>query len=702
MENRWRDEDAARFTDKFAPDWGEDLALRVYSSRLLGAEEDLVLHGGGNSSVKGTLTNRLGETISARYVKASGFGMATIEPEGFPGLDLAYLQKLRFLTALPDEAMMEEYRTHLLSAGAPRPSLETLVHAFLPHKFIDHTHADAILTLTNHAHGDTLVKEALGEEVIVLAYVRPGFDLAKAAVTAYEAYPGARGMVWVKHGIVTWGETARESYDAMIEFVSRAEAFFARRARRSVSVHMPTAVDVTHERLTKVAPILRGLLAERSEDPDRPFRRVILQPLVTREMLDFLASERARELALTPPLTTDHLIRTKAFPLWIDRPAYDDEAKLRDQLGTAIQAYSAQYAAYVARNSARIPKGLVRLDPLPRVVLLPGLGALCAGKDAKEAGIARDITAHTLAVKAKVAALGSYEGLPEDALFEMEYHTFQHAKLGSSAELPLARQVAIITGAAGAIGSGIAEGLLEQGCHVAVTDLPGQALDSLVEELRARFPHQVMGAGLDVTDPASVAAAFQAVIRTWGGVDLVIANAGMALVSSLAELNLDAFRKLERVNTEGTLTVISEAGRHFKQQGTGGDIILISTKNVFSPGGQFGAYSATKAAAHQLARIASLELAELGVRVNMVAPDAVFSHGGRRSGLWAEVGPDRMRARGLNEKGLEEYYRQRNLLKATVTARHVAKAVLFFATRQTPTTGATIPVDGGLPDATPR
>jgi NAD(P)-dependent dehydrogenase (short-subunit alcohol dehydrogenase family) len=220
--------------------------------------------------------------------------------------------------------------------------------------------------------------------------------------------------------------------------------------------------------------------------------------------------------------------------------------------------------------------------------------------------------------------------------------------------------------------------------------------------LKATFGDCVLGVPLDVTDPDSVARAFAAVIQTWGGVDLIVANAGIAMVSALTEMNLDSFRKLERVNIEGTLLVIAEAARHFRLQGTGGDIVLVSTKNVFAPGAKFGAYSATKAAAHQLARIASLELADIGVRVNMVSPDAVFSHGGRKSGLWAEVGPDRMRARGLDEKGLEEYYRQRNLLKVKVTAKHVAKAVLFFATRQTPTTGATLPVDGGLPDATPR
>jgi len=702
MENRWNDGEASQFIDKYAAQWGEELALRAYASRLLGAEDALVLHGGGNTSVKGTHTNLLGEKVPAIYVKASGHNMAAIEPAGFPGLDLEYLRKLRALDSLSDDAMMGEFRTHLLAADAPLPSVETLVHAFLPQPYIDHTHADAILTLTNQPNGEALVREALGDWVGVLPYFCPGFKLAKAVAAAFEAHPQTRGMVWLKHGITTWGGTARESYQAMIELVSLAEAFIARRAAKVLSVTTSTPLEAAQERAAKVAPILRGLLAEKSDDPNRPLRRLILQPLITRQALDFVDSDRGRELALTPPLTSDHLIRTKAFPLWVDSPAYDDPARLREQLSKAVEDYSAHYRAYVERHSAQTSGGLRRLDSLPHVVLLPGLGALCAGKDARAARIAREITAHTLAVKASVAAMGSYEGLREDELFNMEYQPFQHAKLGPAADPPLARQVAIITGAAGAIGSAIAEELLASGCHVALTDLPGAALESLTTDLEARYPGQVVAAPMDVTSPASVASAFDAAIRTWGGVDLVIVNAGIALVSSLAEMKLEAFQKLERVNLEGTLTVLSEAARHFRLQGTGGDIVLVSTKNVFSPGPKFGAYSATKAGAHQLARIASLELAELDVRVNMVAPDAIFSHGSRKSGLWAEVGPDRMRARGLDEKGLEEYYRQRNLLKAAVTAGHVAKAVLFFAIRQTPTTGATIPVDGGLPDATPR
>jgi rhamnose utilization protein RhaD (predicted bifunctional aldolase and dehydrogenase)/NAD(P)-dependent dehydrogenase (short-subunit alcohol dehydrogenase family) len=702
MKSRWSDEDASRFVAQYAPRWGEDLALRTYSSRLLGAEESLVLHGGGNTSVKSFATNVLGERVRALYVKASGYNLVNIEPEGHSAVDLEFLKRLRVLKDLSDTAMADEFRAHLFNPHAATPSIETLAHAFLPHKFIDHTHADAMLALTNQGDAAKRVQEALGEDVIVLDYVKPGFKLAKAAAAAYESQPGSKAMVWMRHGLITWGASARESYEATIELVTRTEQYVAQRHTRPLVVQVATPFALAEKRLVTVAPLVRGLLAEPSGDADRPYRRVILQSLTDRKTLGFVDSDRGKQLALSPPLTSDHLIRTKALPLWLDSPAYEDPARLRQQLAAALEDYTAAYKAYIERNSAHLPEGLAAFDPLPRVLLLPGLGAICSGKNVQAAKIARDITAHTLAAKAQIAAMGTYEGLSESHLFEMEYHTLQHAKLGKGDDLPLAREVAVITGAAGAIGSAIAQGLLENGCHVAVTDLPGQALENLVTELKGTFADRVLSVPIDVTEAASVAQGFETIIMTWGGLDLVIVNAGIALVSSLAEMKLEAFQKVERVNTEGTLLTLAEAGRHFKYQGTGGDVVMISTKNVFAPGAKFGAYSATKAAAHQLARIASLEMAEIGVRVNMVSPDAVFSHGARRSGLWTEVGPDRMRARGLDEKGLEEYYRSRNLLKARVTAEHVARAVLFFATRQTPTTGATIPVDGGLPDSTPR
>jgi NAD(P)-dependent dehydrogenase (short-subunit alcohol dehydrogenase family) len=384
---------------------------------------------------------------------------------------------------------------------------------------------------------------------------------------------------------------------------------------------------------TQIIPIVRGLLAKPTGDPDVPWEPVVLKSLTNKDALDFVRDEaNARSAHYPKPLA-----KGRKPPQFVT-VSYGDAGPddLRKQIGEKIAQYAAQYGGK------------------PDIVCLRDLGILYVDP--------------------------GREGT----------------------DLPLQNRVALVTGAAGAIGYGICRGLLEKGCHVAATDLAGEKLDRFVADLGPLAPDRVIGVPLDVTSKESVAAGFEAVIRTWGGIDIVVVNAGIAMVSQLKETDLEAFRRLERVNVEGTLLTLSATAHHLLQQGTGGDIVIISTKNVPSPGAGFGAYSATKAACHQLGRIASLELAPHGVRVNMVAPDGVFSEGQFKSGLWEEVGPDRMRARGLDEHGLQEYYRNRNLLKARVTGRHVGNAVLFFVTRQTPTTGATIPVDGGLPDATPR
>ena len=702
MKNRYCQAEASRVVARYGAAVGEDLALRTYTSRLLGAEPKLVLHGGGNTSVKTTWTDLLGRTVAALYVKASGHDMATIEPAGHVGLELAYLKSLHQRETLCDEVMVNAFRTHLFDAGAPTPSIETLMHAFIDAKFIDHTHADAILALTNQVDGARLVRAALGAEVLILDYVRAGFELAKAVWVALAARPKARAIVLMQHGVVSWGQTAKEAYDTMIGLVTQAESYLDAAATRPLQPLVHTPLDLAHRRLRSVAPLVRGVVSPATADPDRPWRRMICQPLVTRQVLDLVDLDRGQQVAMTAAITGDHLIRTKALPMWVEDPDYDDLQKLHQQLKRAVADYSRRYDDYVRAHRQRLAPQLKRFDPLPRVVLLPGLGALCWGPDVEAARIVAHITDQSLAVKAQVAAMGSYRGLADHHLFDMEYHRLQHAKLAGLVEPPLAGSVALVTGAAGAIGAGVCRGLLAKGCHVAATDVESDRLASLADELAESHGRRIIGCRLDVTDPDSVVAGFGDVIEAFGGIDLIVVNAGAALVSTLARMDLAAFGKLAKVNIQGTLLLLQAAAHHFARQRTGGDIVVISTKNVFAPGAGFGAYSATKAASHQLGRIASLELAELDVRVNMVAPDAVFADGSRKSGLWKQVGPDRMKARGLDEAGLEAYYRNRNLLKARITADHVAKAVLYFATRQTPTTGATIPVDGGLPDATPR
>jgi NAD(P)-dependent dehydrogenase (short-subunit alcohol dehydrogenase family) len=411
--------------------------------------------------------------------------------------------------------------------------------------------------------------------------------------------------------------------------------------------------------LARIAPIVRGLLAEETGNRDIPYKPVILKSLTGKEAVDFAGSAKNAEQVgwglphrkkiggLKPTLQS--LLEGQKPPLFLYAPVKSADAeKLRKQLSDSISDYSAKHNCKPEMICVR-DLGILYIEPESSI------------PDTRKAGESRNKT-----------------------------------------DMPLKNKVALVTGAAGAIGYGICCGLLEKGCHLVATDLPGKKLDDFTADLKKSAPERVIGVPIDVTDEKSVVRGFENVILTWGGIDIVIVNAGIPLVSYLKDIDLDDFRKLEKVNVEGTFLTLREIARHFILQGTGGDVIIVSTKNVPSPGAGFGAYSATKAAAHQLGRIASLELAQYGVRVNMVAPDGVFSEGKYKSGLWEEIGPSRMKARGLDKDQLQEYYRNRNLLKAKITGRHVANAVLFFATRQTPTTGVTIPVDGGLPDATPR
>lgn len=686
MRNRWSERDAAEFQAGYETSWNAEVALAAYSAHLLRDDEPRVSR--GNVSMKGVWTNILGETLPALYAFECGAQSAPAP------LDLTYLRRLRSLDALADERMLQEFRTHMLDFRAQVPPPETLVHAFLPMKHAVHLHAGELSALTDAPDGCAATRRALGDRILVLPGCQPGFELAKATVEAWEALPEARSAIWLHHGMLTWGESASAAYSTAIDLISEVEEWLARQARRPVQVAFHTSPDLAQERVRKIAPVLRGLLGQAMGHPGDRLHRIILQPVMDAAILDLLASPGGRELASAPPADCHHLRHTKPFPLWVAEPQYDDSDSLRHQLTDALAGYSRDYEGYYTRNAgdgARPP------DSCPRIVLLPGLGALCGGPDLKTSSLVRDVARATLTVRAGMAG---YDPLAEAELFRMEYAPTQTA--GHRGTPPLAGRVALVTGAAGAIGAGISEGLLRQGCAVALADLPGDRLDNLWREYHGRYGDLAMALPFDVAEPAQVARAFGQVILAWGGLDLVVVNAGIALVCSLANMDLEAFRRLERVNIEGSLNLLSAAAQHFRHQAAGGDVVHISTKNVFAPGAKFGAYSATKAAAHQLARIASLELAEIGVRVNMVAPDAVFAHGDRGSGLWAEVGPDRARSKGLQPNELEEHYRVRNLLKSKISASDVANAVLYFATHQSPTTGATIPVDGGLPDATPR
>jgi rhamnulose-1-phosphate aldolase/alcohol dehydrogenase len=707
MNNRYCDRDAKSFVDELGPAVPEPLALRVYTSRLIGSDQALVLHGGGNTSVKGRRQTLLGDTVDCLWVKGSGSSLDQVTPKDFPALDLAYLRRLRGLPSLTDEDMVNQLRTHLFDASSPNPSVEALLHAFLPHAFVDHSHADAIIALTNHEDGEVLAQEALGDRVVVLPYIMPGFPLAKAVADALDRSPKVEGIVLAKHGLFTFGDTARESYERHIDLVDACERFAAARARRTVLAAAPAdpiaAAQRASARAARALPILRGLLAEPTGSADAPFRRVVADHRAGPDVLAFCDAPGAAALARTGPLTPDHVIRTKAQPLFVEIADWDDDAALRAALEPAVRAYRERYDATFEANARRSARKLIKLDSAPRVVLLPGCGALTFGKTKKDARIAADITEHTLRTKAVAHGMGDYVALAEADLFDMEYWSLEQAKLGTAQDRPLESQIVVVTGGAGAIGRGIAGACAEAGAHVVLLDLDGQAAAAAATELEGRFGSgAAVAVQADVCDEASMRRAFDAACAAFGGVDIVVPNAGIALVKPIERLTAAEARRVADVNYLGVLVTIREAARIFRAQGTGGNVVINASKNVFAPGKDFAAYSASKAAAHQLGKVAALELAPIGVRVNQINADAVFAHEGTPSGLWAEVGPARAQSRGLSLDGLADFYRDRNLLRARVEARHVGRAVVFFASNATPTTGATLPVDGGIPEAFPR
>lgn len=692
MRSRWNDAEADACRQRYAAH-GDDLALRVYTSRLIGGEPDLVLHGGGNTSVKTTVRDALGEQVRVLCVKGSGADLADVEPAGLPAVELEPLLRLRAMEALDDEAMVRELRRRLLDPHAPNPSVETLLHAFLPHRFVDHTHADAILALGNQPDGAARCRAVFGDEVAILPWIMPGFPLAKAVAAAVESRPDCQGVVLLHHGLFTFGDTARQSYERTIALVDRAERHVAGRPVPAMLRGDPPPLPAAERRALwrRALPLLRGALAGAE-----PAARVVAEVRAGDAVASFAAHADARALCATGPITPDHALRTKGRYLFLSR----GEAVDRDLLRRAVDGFVDWYAGYFERSAA--PRGAAAMRPPPPVVAVVEGAGLCAFQPRREAArAAADIAEHTVRVWAQGRDLGRFTPLSEDELAAMEYWPLELAKLGRQRPPVLSGQVALVTGAAGAIGCGIAEVLLENGACVLLTDLDSARLQVVAARL-ARFADRLATEVCDLTDAAAVARLFDACVLAFGGLDVVVPNAGVGHVGELADLDPVQFERVLAVNTTATLHVLRHAAAVLRDQGTGGSVVLQVSKNAFAPGRGFGAYSASKAAVLQMGRIAALELAAHGVRVNMINADAVFGDDEVPSRFWQEIGPERMRARGLDAAALRAFYRERNLLKVAVTPRDVGEAVLFFASARTPTTGAVLPVDGGLPEAFPR
>jgi len=652
MKSLWNDSEAAHYRSA--------LGLRVYTSRLLGRDSSLVLHGGGNTSVKIRERNLVGEEEDILYVKGSGWDLETIEEAGFSPVRMAHLLKLARLETLSDPQMVNELQTHLTRASAPAPSVETILHAILPYKYVDHTHADAVLAITNTPGGEARIRGIYGGKVVVIPYVMPGFDLARLCAERFpaEATPDTIGMVLMNHGVFSFGKSARESYERMIELVQMAEDYLAQEHAWDLPVRAAPE-SARFERLQSAK--LRSAVSSVAGFP------LILKFYGDERTTSFCGREDLVEIASQGPATPDHAIRTKRIPM----------------IGEDVERYALEYREYFEKHAPLARERKTMLDPAPRVVLKRNVGMYTAGRTARDAGIVGDIYLHTMDVIERGSALGGYRALSAREIFEVEYWDLEQAKLRKAGRPPVFQgEVALVTGAASGIGKACVSALLARGAAVIGLDL-----DHSIASLHSR--PDFLGVRCDVASVSEVHDALDAGVQAFGGIDMLVLNAGVFPGGTpIAALEDEAWHEVMRVNLDANLLFLRECHPLLKLAPGGGRVAVVGSKNVPAPGPGAAAYSASKAALNQLARVAALEWGADGIRVNVVHPDAVFD-----TGLWSD---DVLKARAVHYGMSVEAYKKRNVLRTEVTSRDVAELVAemcgpIFAK----TTGAQVPVDGG-------
>lgn len=647
MKSRWNDADAPR----------DPLALRAYTSQLLGREPSLVLHGGGNTSVKLEVPDFFGDPTEVLYVKGSGWDLASIEPAGFSPVRLDVLKRMAALDALTDADMVREQRVAMLDPSAPNPSVEAILHAVIPFRYVDHTHADAVVTLTNTPDGEARIRALYGDRVLYIPYVMPGFVLAREVyrLTKDVDWSKVEGMVLLHHGVFSFADDARESYERMIRLVDEAE--------RSLSEHGAIDAPATGEG-ARPDPIALATLRRRVSDVAG--RAMIARFDGRPEAHGFASRPDAADLATRGPVTPDHVIRTKRVPMMFTGDV------------EAVGRYAEAYRGFFARHD---DGALTMLDPAPRWAVWKDRGVVSFGASAKAADQVKDIARHTARCFQWGEALGGWLPLGEKDLFEMEYWELEQAKLKKSgATPPLAGQIALVAGGATGIGKATADALRRQGAAVCVLDVR--------PEVEAFAGKDALGIVCDLTDRAQVDAAVTRCVETFGGLDIVISNAGTFPPSQpIAELDEETWTRTLDVNVSGHLRVLRAAAPYL-ERGVSPSVLVVASKNVPAPGPGAAAYSASKAALTQLARVAALEMGPKGVRVNMLHPDKIFD-----TELWTE---EKIRLRAAHYGLSVEAYKRSNLLGLEVVSADVAKiACALVSETFRATTGAQIAVDGG-------
>lgn len=695
MRNEWRD-DAIRRSDA--------IDQLIYQARIIGQEDSLVLWGGGNTSFKFIEHDFNGKSVRVMCVKGSGSDMKATTRRDFPAVRLDDLIPLFDRDDLSDDVMVECVMRALVDPSSPRPSIETLLHAFVPFDAVLHTHADALLTVMNTRGREATVRNCFGDDMLTVPYRRPGFLLSKETGLAIRANPNARGLLLMNHGLVTWGDTPKQAYDRHIELVTQAEEYVNRNwsiaIRQSEFIDRQPTIANRPSFAEKISPLLRGALGKE--------RRVVIRFDDGDGVMNFLQHPDAKMLVESGAATPDHTLYTKRNAAWADiRPLIERNAsaeEIANEIRNSIHAFALRDNDFfdANRDSLNLSQDDLRfVSHIPRVILAPGIGMWTVGKDARAAKIASDVFHHTISIMLGANALGGYASLSQKDALDIEYWPMELYRLSlQPAERELSRRVALVTGAANGIGKAVALRLAKEGAHVIVADIDLTSAQAVADEIvAANGIDRAIAIRMNVTDEASVLSAFAQSCLAYGGVDIVVSNAGIARTSSITDLTLDEWNASLSVNATGHFLVAREAMRVMKSQGTGGSIVFNATKNVTAPGKDFGAYSASKAAEAQLCRVVAIEGGEYGIRANMVNPDAIFN-----TNLWTDqIRQSRAKAAGIDVGQLEAHYAKRNLLQTKVTAEDVAEAIFWLASdRSSKTTGAMIPIDGGLRESFPR
>ncbi|ASS90185.1 MULTISPECIES: bifunctional aldolase/short-chain dehydrogenase [Aeribacillus] len=674
----------------------EGLEQLVYRSNLIGADRAVCNWGGGNTSMKTIESDFRGREIEVMWVKGSGSDLATMKAHNFTGLKLEDIRPLIERDEMSDEEMVAYLSHCMIDHKHPRPSIETLLHAFLPFKHVDHTHPDAIISICCADNGKQIAEEIYGNRFVWVPYVRPGFTLSKMIAEGVKNNPNAELVLMEKHGLVTWGDTSEECYAKTISIINEAENYIKERIDEEKAFgglkYKALSKDERKEILAEILPVIRGAVSDE--------RKMILTWDDGEDVLQFVNSRNAKELSQIGAACPDHLVHTKRVPLYIEwDPQTENKEQLKEKIKEGVSNYKKDYKAYFERNKN---EGDKMFEAAPRVILIPGIGMVNTGKNEKMSRISGALYHRAIAVMKGTDALGKFVSLNENESYNVEYWPLELYKLTlAPPEAEFSRKVAFVTGGAGGIGSATCRRLASEGAHVVIADLNIEGAEEKAKEINEKYgENRAIAVKMDVTKEEEVQAAFKEAALAFGGVDIIVNNAGLATSSPFDETTLQEWNLNMNVLGTGYFLVAREAFKQMKAQGIGGNMVFVGSKNSIYAGKNAAAYSAAKALETHLARCIAAEGGQYGIRVNSVLPDAVLQGSAIWDSKWRE---ERARAYGISPDELEDYYKKRTTLLVNVYPEDIAEAIAFFASSKAEkTTGCMITVDGGVPAAFTR